>query len=293
MQWCYTTRHAFITHISLLSRMSTYVVGDLQGCYKPLKKLLKKVKFSESKDKLWCVGDLVNRGPDSLETLRFLHDMADSIELVLGNHDLHLIAIHAGCAPAKSKDTLDDLLNAMDCQHLCDWLRTQPLAHYESLDTKAGVTDFLMVHAGVAPHWTLQKTLDLSAEVQYALLDTEYKAFLRHMYGNTPDRWHNQLEGLDRLRVITNYLTRVRFCDEIGTMQLTVKEGLGAAPQGFKPWFEYETMTPETTILFGHWAALEGYTGKKHVHALDTGYVWGRELTLMRLEDQQLYSISS
>jgi bis(5'-nucleosyl)-tetraphosphatase (symmetrical) len=273
--------------------MSTYVVGDLQGCYKPLKKLLKKVKFSESGDKLWCVGDLVNRGPDSLETLRFLHDMADSIELVLGNHDLHLIAIYEGCAPARSKDTLHDLLNAMDCQHLCDWLRTQPLAHYESLDTKTGVKHFLMVHAGVAPGWTLQKTLDLSAEVQFALLDTQYKEFLRHMYGNTPDRWHDQLEDLDRLRVITNYLTRVRFCDEIGTMQFTVKEGLGSTPQGFKPWFEYETMTPETTILFGHWAALEGYTGKKHVHALDTGYVWGRELTLMRLEDQQLYSISS
>ena len=174
------------------------MVGDLQGCYKPLKKLLRKVKFSESKDKLWCVGDLVNRGPDSLETLRFLHGMAGSIELVLGNHDLHLIAIHEGCAPARSKDTLDDLLNAKDCQHLCDWLRTQPLAHYESLDTKTGVKDFLMVHAGVAPHWTLQMTLDLSAEVQYALQDTEYKAFLRHMYGNTPTRWHDQLEDLDR-----------------------------------------------------------------------------------------------
>ncbi len=273
--------------------MSNYVVGDLQGCYKPLKKLLKKVKFSETTDKLWCVGDLVNRGPDSLDTLRFLQDMDDSLELVLGNHDLHFIAIHEGCAPARSKDTLDDLLNAKDCQQLSDWLRQQPLTHHESVDTKIGVRDFLMLHAGVAPHWSLQKTLDLSAEVQYALQDTNYKAFLRHMYGNTPARWHDELEDLDRLRVITNYLTRVRFCDEIGTMQLTVKEGLSSAPQGFKPWFEYETITPGATILFGHWAALEGYTGKKHIHALDTGYVWGRELTLMRLEDQQLYSIHS
>ncbi|GJM14501.1 MAG: bis(5'-nucleosyl)-tetraphosphatase, symmetrical [Pseudohongiella sp.] len=273
--------------------MSNYVVGDLQGCYKPLKKLLKKVKFSPAKDKLWCVGDLVNRGPDSLDTLRFLQDMDDSTELVLGNHDLHFIAIHEGCAPARSKDTLDALLDAKDCQQISDWLRHQPLTHYESVATKAGDEDFLMLHAGVAPHWNLQKTLDLAAEVQYALQDSDYKSFLRHMYGDTPTRWHDELEDLDRLRVITNYLTRVRFCDAIGTMDLTLKEGLSTAPLGFKPWFEYEQITPETTILFGHWAALEGYTGKKHIHALDTGYVWGRELTLMRLEDQQLYSIPS
>ncbi|MEX0965206.1 MAG: symmetrical bis(5'-nucleosyl)-tetraphosphatase [Pseudohongiellaceae bacterium] len=273
--------------------MSTYVVGDLQGCYKPLKKLLKKVKFSETRDKLWCVGDLINRGPDSLDTLRFLRDMEGSIELVLGNHDLHFIAINEGCAPARSKDTLDKLLKSEDCQQLSDWLRTQPLAFHASVETKAGVENFLMVHAGVAPHWSLQKTLNLSAEVQLALQDAEYRTFLRHMYGNTPSRWHDELEGMDRLRVITNYLTRVRFCDEIGTMQLTVKEGLSAAPEGFKPWFEYEKISPDTTILFGHWAALEGHTGKRHIHALDTGYVWGRELTLMRLEDRQLYAIPS
>jgi len=273
--------------------MSTYAVGDLQGCYKPLKKLLKKVKFSPATDKLWCVGDLVNRGPDSLDTLRFLQDLDDAAELVLGNHDLHFIAINEGCAPARSKDTLDRLLSAKDCQQFSDWLRQQSLTHHESIHTKTGVEDFLMLHAGVAPHWSLQKTLDLSAEVQYALQDKGYKKFLQHMYGNTPTRWHDELEGLDRLRVITNYLTRVRFCDEIGSMQLTVKEGLASAPKGFKPWFEFEKLTPKTTILFGHWAALEGHTGRKHVYALDTGYVWGRELTLMRLEDKQLYSISA
>ncbi len=273
--------------------MSTYVVGDLQGCYKPLKKLLRKVKFSVDHDKLWCVGDLVNRGPDSLDTLHFLQDMGSSIQLVLGNHDLHFIAIHEACAPMRSKDTLDELLGSPDCQRLCDWLRTQPLAHYDSVDTNKGMENFLMVHAGIAPHWSLQKTLDLAAEVEYALQDSNYKKFLRNMYGNTPTRWHDQLEGMDRLRVITNYLTRVRFCDEIGTMQLTVKEGLSSAPEGYRPWFEYEQITPGTTILFGHWAALEGETGKSHVHALDTGYVWGRELTLMRLEDHQLYSIPS
>ncbi len=273
--------------------MSTYAVGDLQGNYKPLKKLLKKVNFSESTDKLWCVGDLVNRGPDSLDTIRFLQDMEASLEIVLGNHDLHFIAIQEGCAPARGKDTLDDLLDAADCQQFSDWLRQQPLTHHESVETKKGLKDFLMLHAGVAPHWTLQKTLDLAAEVQFALQGSEYKAFLQHMYGDTPARWHDELEGMDRLRVITNYLTRVRFCDEIGTMQLTVKEGLSSAPKGCKPWFEYEQISPKTRILFGHWAALEGYTGKKHVYALDTGYVWGRELTMMRLEDRTLYSISS
>lgn len=274
--------------------MSNYVVGDLQGCYKPLKKLLRKVKFSANKDKLWCVGDLINRGPDSLDTLRYLQDMGSATKIVLGNHDLHFIAINEDCAPARNKDTLDKLLKAPDCQQLSDWLRGMPLAHYASVDTNKGLENFLMVHAGVAPHWDLQKTLDLAAEVEYALQDSSsYKKYLQHMYGNTPDRWHDQLEGLDRLRVITNYLTRIRFCDEIGTLQLTTKEGLGSTPAGCKPWFEYEKITPDANILFGHWAAIEGYTGKKRVYALDTGYVWGRELTLMRLEDKQLYSIAS
>ena len=273
--------------------MSTYVVGDIQGCYKPLKKLLRKIKFSVSRDKLWCVGDLVNRGPNSLDTLRFLQDMGDAVELVLGNHDLHFIAINEGCAPARSKDTLGKLLAARDCQQLSDWLRHKPLAHYASVETNKGLKNFLMVHAGIAPEWSLQKTLNLAAEVEYALKDIEYHSFLRHMYGNTPTRWYDKLEGLDRLRVITNYLTRIRFCDDIGDLRLNIKEGLQAAPRGFKPWYQYERITPGVTILFGHWAALEGQTNRKHVHALDTGYVWGRELTLMRLEDQQRFSISN
>jgi bis(5'-nucleosyl)-tetraphosphatase (symmetrical) len=272
--------------------MSTYVIGDIQGCYQALRKLLKKVKFSPNRDQLWCVGDLVNRGPDSLSTLRYLQDMDDAIRIVLGNHDLHFIAINEGCAPARGKDTLDELLQAPDCQTLSDWLRGQRLAHYAALDTKAGIRNFLMVHAGVAPQWSLQKTLNLAAEVEYALKDKDYRAFLGHMYGDTPVRWYNKLHDLDRLRVITNYLTRVRFCDDIGNLKLSIKEGLSTAPHGFKPWFEYERITPKATILFGHWAALEGFTGRQQVHALDTGYVWGRELTLMRLEDEQRYSVS-
>lgn len=272
--------------------MSTYVVGDIQGCYKPLKKLLKKVQFSPTQDRLWCVGDLINRGPHSLDTLRFLRDLGPAAEIVLGNHDLHFIAINEGCAPPRTRDTLHKLLDAPDCQALSDWLRKKQLAHFDSVDTIRGIKHFLMVHAGVAPTWTLQSTLNYAAEVEFALQNENYQEYLRHMYGDVPVRWYSSLRGLDRLRVITNYLTRIRFCDQIGTMRLSIKEGLSAAPMGFKPWYYYERITPEATILFGHWAALEGRTNKSEVHALDTGYVWGRELTLMRLEDFKRYSVS-
>lgn len=273
--------------------MSTYVIGDIQGCYKPLRALLKFVRFSPASDTLWCVGDLINRGPQSLDTLRYLQDLGGSVKIVLGNHDLHFIAINEGCAPARSKDTLDPLLRAPDCQQLSDWLRHQSLAHYDSVDTVHGLRNFLMIHAGVAPMWTLQDTLNFAAEVEYALQGPKYRKFLRNMYGDEPARWHNGLQGMERLRVITNYLTRARFCNDIGTLRLNVKEGLWAAPRGFKPWFEYERITPRSSILFGHWAALEGRTGRPHVYALDTGYVWGKELTLKCLEDDELYCIEN
>jgi len=272
--------------------MSTYAVGDLQGCYKALKKLLKKVDFSPDKDKLWCVGDLVNRGSNSLETLRFLRDIDDSVSIVLGNHDLHFLAINEGCAPERTKDTLSKLLKSEDCDKLCDWLRKKPLVHLDCIDTKNGPEDFLMVHAGVAPTWSIKKTLKLAAEVELALQGKDYRKFLKNMYGDHPNRWHDKLQGQSRLRTITNYLTRVRFCDELGNLKLDIKGGLCSTPKGFKPWYEYENISNKAMILFGHWAAIEGKTGKSRVHALDTGYVWGRELTLMRLENYQRYSIS-
>jgi bis(5'-nucleosyl)-tetraphosphatase (symmetrical) len=272
--------------------MATYVIGDIQGCYKPLRSLLKKIRFNPNNDKLWCVGDLINRGPKSLDTLRFLQDMDSATEIVLGNHDLHFIAIHEGCAPNRSKDTLGKLLRARDCQQLSDWLRSKRLAHYQSIETDSGITNYLMLHAGFAPQWTLQKTLNCAAEVELALRSSNYRALLTHMYGDTPDRWHDKLSGLDRLRVITNYLTRIRFCDEIGTLNLNIKEGLNFAPSGFKPWYEYETISPKVSVLFGHWAALEGKTSKKHIYALDTGCVWGRELTIMQLENSKRFSVT-
>jgi bis(5'-nucleosyl)-tetraphosphatase (symmetrical) len=273
--------------------MATYAIGDIQGCYKPLRKLLKAVDFKVGTDELWCVGDLINRGPKSLDTLRYLRDMGESATIVLGNHDLHFLALFYGCAPddVSNRHTLDQLLAAPDCGELADWLRQKPLAHYDCVPTQQGVEHYLMVHAGVAPDWTLQKTLDLAAEVELVLRGGEFKKFLTKMYGNKPARWRDEVTGYRRLRLITNYMTRLRFCNAKGKMDFTIKEGASNAPEGFRPWFEYEQITPEVNILFGHWAALQGITGKDHVFALDTGCVWGRELTMMCLEDHKLYSV--
>ena len=271
--------------------MSTYAIGDIQGCYKPLIALLNKVNFKPAIDKLWCVGDLINRGPKSLDTLRYLRDIDDAAEIVLGNHDLHFLAILHGCAPVRTKDTLQKLIAAPDCYELSEWLRNKPLAHFESVETQIGIQHYLMIHAGVAPQWTLQKTLDYAAEVELALQGKDFKKFLKSMYGDQPDCWDNNLSGQDRLRVITNYLTRVRFCNEQGVMDLSIKEGLAYAPKEYHPWFSYENISAKTNIIFGHWAALEGFTGKEHVYALDTGCVWGRELTVMRLEDHKLFTV--
>lgn len=271
--------------------MSTYAIGDIQGCYKPLQKLLRKVDFQPGKDQLWCVGDLINRGPKSLDTLRYLRELGDNVTIVLGNHDLHFLAIYYGASDKRNKDTLQELLDAPDCAELSDWLRHQRLAHYASVQTQSGPQSYLMVHAGVAPKWTLQKTLALAAEVEQSLQGPDFREFFAHMYGDTPKRWRNKLHGYKRLRVITNYLTRMRFCNEKGTLNLQIKEGLLSAPAGYKPWFEFEQITPETNILFGHWAALEGKTGKPAIFALDTGCVWGRELSMLRLEDHTLFSV--
>ena len=273
--------------------MATYVVGDIQGCYKPLRRLLRSADFHPSRDKLWCVGDLINRGPKSLHTLRFLYDMQDAVTAVLGNHDLHFLALYHGCAPdsVSSRHTLYDLLAAPDCDALAEWLRHRPLAHYDCIVADASITHYLMVHAGVAPQWTLQRTLALAAEVELTLQGPDFRDYLRAMYGNQPDRWNDDLLGQERLRLITNYLTRMRFCSADGRLDLETKEGANQAPKGFFPWFELEQLTPDTRILFGHWAALQGVTDRPYVYALDTGCVWGRELTMMRLEDHKFFSV--
>lgn len=272
--------------------MSIYVVGDIQGCYEQLSRLLDSVNFDSAADRLWSVGDLVNRGPESLRTLRFLHSLGDSLTAVLGNHDLHLLAIASGAYQQGRKDDLEQVLAAPDADRLLHWMRHLPLLHDESIETRFGNEQCLMFHAGLAPSWTREQALSLAAEVESVLRGDDYRDFFRQMYGNSPDLWEDSLSGTARLRAITNYLTRTRFCQRNGKLDFSVKSGPETAPVGYRPWFEFQTLSPEYVLLFGHWAALKGITNMNNVHALDTGCVWGRCLTLLRLEDRQTFSVN-
>jgi len=267
--------------------MATYAIGDIQGCYDELQNLLEKVNFS-SQDQLWIAGDLVNRGPKSLETLRFLKDLGNQATCVLGNHDLHLLAVHYGAVSCKRNDTLDEILSAPDCIELMDWLRKQKLlVHDKKLN-------YAMVHAGIPPCWSVRKARKRAKEVETVLRGTLAREFFNHMYGNKPDCWSSSYEGWDRLRLITNYLTRMRFCDNNGKLDFSAKGTLESQPSGYQPWFKLPRKDPEedpVRIIFGHWAALEGEAEAEHVFALDTGCVWGNKLTAMRLQDQQLFSV--
>ncbi|MEX6501843.1 symmetrical bis(5'-nucleosyl)-tetraphosphatase [Pseudomonas zhanjiangensis] len=265
--------------------MATYAVGDLQGCLAPLQCLLRRVAFDPSRDRLWLVGDLVNRGPDSLGTLRLLYGMRDAVTCVLGNHDLHLLAVAHNIERLKKSDTLMEILQAPDRDELLDWLRRQKLLHHDA------ERDIAMVHAGIPPQWSLDKALGYAAEVEQVLLDdTRLPLFLDGMYGNEPARWDENLHGIPRLRVITNYLTRLRFCTADGTLDLKSKEGLGSAPPGYAPWFSHsQRKTRGQKIIFGHWAALQGHCEEPGLHALDTGCVWGGEMTLLNIDSGEYH----
>lgn len=266
--------------------MSHYCIGDVQGCFSELTALLTKINFDPKHDTLWFTGDLVNRGPQSLEVLRYVKSLGDRALTVLGNHDLHLLAVVSGKAKVKSQDTFDDILNAPDCNELCDWLRQQPLLHH---DAKLG---YALVHAGLPPQWNLEKALQCAHEVESVLRSDKYADFFAHMYGNEPNRWDEKLTGNDRLRIITNYLTRLRFCDAKGTLELITKSESHTPPHGYLPWFKIpQRKTKILNILFGHWAALGGHTDEAHVYALDTGCVWGNCLSALRLEDGQRFSV--
>jgi len=265
--------------------MATYAVGDLQGCLKPLQCLLERVAFDPTHDHLWLVGDLVNRGPASLETLRFLHGMRDALVCVLGNHDLHLLAASRNIERLKRGDTLREILEAPDRDELLDWLRQQKLLHYDEQ------RDTALVHAGIPPQWNIAKALRRAAEVENALRDDAlYPMFLDGMYGNEPARWDKELHGIARLRVITNYFTRMRFCKADGTLDLKSKEGLDSAPAGYLPWFSHpQRKTRDQKIIFGHWAALEGHCDEPGVFALDSGCVWGGTMTLMNIDSGEYH----
>lgn len=261
--------------------MATYVVGDIQGCFEPFQCLLKKVDFDVSTDRIWCVGDLVNRGPDNLATLRWFYEHRDRAIIVLGNHDLHLMAVAAGTRKMSKTDNFDDILAAPDRDVLLAWLRQQPLLHHEQ-----GVT---LVHAGIPPIWTVPQALGYAKEVESALQGPNYKDFFASMYGNEPIVWSQKLKGYERLRVITNYLTRMRYCTKKGKLDLVNKgpKPKSSAVKGkkIKPWFSHkQRLTASDTIVFGHWASLGGITDSANAIALDTGCVWGNHMTLLNLD---------
>jgi bis(5'-nucleosyl)-tetraphosphatase (symmetrical) len=256
--------------------MRLYLIGDVQGCASALNQLLVTIDFSPSRDKLVLLGDLVNRGPDSLAVLRTLIQLGDAAQCLLGNHDLHALAVATGVRPAHKNDTLAPLLAAPDAPALLDWLRHRPLALQHS--------GFLMVHAGVLPQWTAAQTVAYGGEVCAALQSPDYADFLRRMYGNTPAQWSDALQGTERLRVIVNALTRLRFCTADGVMEFATKEGAGAAPKGCMPWFDVPgRLTANQPVAFGHWSML-GLINRPDLLALDTGCVWGGCLSAMRVD---------
>lgn len=264
--------------------MTDFAIGDIQGCYERLCRVLKMVDFQPGRDRLWVAGDLVNRGPESLATLRYIHSLGESARVVLGNHDLHLLAVAYGGHDLKSKDTLHDILEAPDCERLLDWLRHQHLALYDES------RDLFMAHAGLPHIWTVSQALACARELESVLSRPDFGDFLSQMYGNEPDRWDDSLTGLPRLRLITNYFTRMRFIARDGTLNLTLKDSAAKAPHGFRPWFEWPR-ADQARVIFGHWAALEGKTNSNRYVGLDTGCVWGGALTVMNLETREKVSL--
>jgi bis(5'-nucleosyl)-tetraphosphatase (symmetrical) len=258
--------------------MSVYAIGDIQGCYDPFRRLLDRLGFDPGKDRLWLTGDLVNRGPQSLEVLRFVKGLGDVVTTVLGNHDLHLIALVAGVDAGRDPDgSLEPALEAPDRDELVAWLRARPLAHYDAK------LDMLLVHAGLPPQWTAKKALKRAAEVEEALQGPDYLRFASKMYGDAPDRWSGKLEGNKRLRYIVNALTRIRMVDAEGRLDFSHKGPPGDAKKGLIPWYAVpDAKWRGTRIVFGHWSAL-GLLINPDVIGLDTGCVWNRQLTAVQL----------
>lgn len=260
--------------------MAVYAIGDIQGCFDELRRLLDRLNFDPAADRLWLVGDLVNRGPKSLDTLRYVKALRQAAVTVLGNHDLNLLAKYVGAKPNKAGSSLDAVLSAPDCDELVDWLRHRCLLHH---DPQLG---FTMGHAGLVPQWNLEQALALAGEVQAVLRGSDYVEFLYHMYGDEPDRWSEELRGWGRLRFIVNAFTRLRYCDRDGRINIGLTGPPGTQPKGFMPWFEVPgRKSADLHIVCGHWSTL-GYRKEPGVIALDSGCVWGGQLTAVRLDGQ-------
>ncbi|MDO8962526.1 MAG: symmetrical bis(5'-nucleosyl)-tetraphosphatase [Methylophilus sp.] len=264
--------------------MATYAIGDIQGCFYAFQALLEKLRFNPSHDRLWLVGDMINRGTGSLEMLRWCVTHEHAIQVVLGNHDLHAIAVAHNIRPPHRSDTLRPILEASDGMQLLEWLRHQPLIIVED--------DITMVHAGLLPQWTINQAITYAAEVEAVLRRDDYVQFLQHMYGNQPVIWQDDLQGMDRLRLITNAFTRLRVCDVHGELDYSFKGELADIPAGFMPWFQVPNRLSQTsTIICGHWSAL-GLYQQHNIHALDTGCLWGGQLTAMCLETRAITQVN-
>jgi bis(5'-nucleosyl)-tetraphosphatase (symmetrical) len=263
--------------------MAHYAIGDLQGCFEPLERLLRDIAFDPARDRLWFAGDLVNRGPDSLRCLRFVKSLGPAAVAVLGNHDLHLLCVAEGVEKARARDTLTEVLSAPDREPLLAWLRERPLLH-------AG-DGYALVHAGLLGDWSIAQARSLAAEVESALRGPSYRELLARMYGDRPDRWSEELAGIERLRVTINAMTRLRMVDGGGAMALKFKGEPSEAPAHLMPWFSVPgRASRDHTVVFGHWSAL-GLYQDDGVIGLDSGCVWGRALTAVRLEDRAVFSV--
>lgn len=263
--------------------MATYAIGDIQGCFEALERMLDLIGFEPTADRLWFVGDIVNRGPDSLAAMRYIKDLGDRAVTVLGNHDLHLLTVAAGYTRLHRGDTLQEILDAPDRDDLVAWLRTRKLMHAED--------GWAMVHAGLLPQWSVERALELAGEVEAALAGPDYLELLASMYGNQPDEWHDDLSGNDRLRVIVNAMTRLRLCSRAGKMEFKHKSAPRLLPAGYFPWYAVPgRRSAGSQIIFGHWSTL-GLHASKDVVALDSGCLWGNALSAMRLHDRKIFQI--
>ena len=264
--------------------MAIYAVGDVQGCHAELMQLLDVIRFDAAADQLWLVGDLVNRGPGSLEVLRLVKSLGDSAITVLGNHDLHLLAVAEGVAELHRTDTLDEILDATDRDELLNWLRNQRLLHVQDSN--------VLVHAGLLPQWSVKQAESLAREVESELRGNDYATFLARMYGNFPHHWDDSLSGHKRLRVIVNAFTRMRICTREGEMEFKFKGEVEKIPAGYQPWFDVpKRASRDATVIFGHWSAL-GLKIERRVIALDTGCLWGGPMSAIRLEDRKLFQVN-
>jgi bis(5'-nucleosyl)-tetraphosphatase (symmetrical) len=262
--------------------LATYAIGDIQGCYKSLQQLLDRISFNPTVDTLWLVGDLVNRGPDSLATLRYIRDLGTSVRLVLGNHDVFLLAAAEGIVSLRPKDTIHDILAAEDQTELVNWLRHQPLHHREG--------EFLVVHAGLLPQWTIDDAVEYAREVETSLARADYRSFLQQLFHDPPPQWRPSLKGVDRLVSIARVFTKLRTCTPAGEMS-SFSGPPDEAPAGFAPWFRItDRRNRDTTIIFGHWAAM-GLHIEPGIMGIDSGCVWGRQLTAVRLEDRTVHQV--